>query len=44
LLLGMSELRLFNRVAIDFSTREVLFDLPRDADWPGPTRSGRLRG
>ena len=28
LLLGMAELRLFNRVAIDFSTREVLFDLP----------------
>ncbi len=43
LLLGMSELRLFNRVAIDFSTREVLFDLPRDADWPGTNRAGRLR-
>ena len=28
LLLGMRELRLFNRVAIDFSTRRVLFDLP----------------
>lgn len=42
LLLGMSELRLFNRVAIDFSTREVLFDLPRGADWPGPGRASRL--
>ena len=31
LLLGMSALRLFNRVAIDFSTREVLFDVPREA-------------
>ena len=29
LLLGMRELRAFNRVAIDFSTRKVLFDLPR---------------
>lgn len=43
LLLGMSELRLFNRVAIDFTTREVLFDLPRSATWPGPNRSSRLR-
>jgi predicted aspartyl protease len=30
LLLGMRELRLFKRVAIDFSTRKVLFDLPND--------------
>lgn len=29
LILGMSELRLFERVAIDFETRRVLFDLPR---------------
>jgi predicted aspartyl protease len=28
LLLGMRELRLFRRVAIDFSTRKVMFDLP----------------
>jgi predicted aspartyl protease len=28
LILGMSELRLFRRVAIDFKTRRVLFDLP----------------
>jgi predicted aspartyl protease len=31
LILGMSELRLFRRVAIDFRTRQILFDLPRDA-------------
>ncbi|MBW8754468.1 MAG: aspartyl protease family protein [Sphingomonadales bacterium] len=28
LMLGMRELRLFRRVAIDFSTRKVLFDVP----------------
>jgi predicted aspartyl protease len=28
LILGMSELKLFRRVAIDFKTRRVLFDLP----------------
>lgn len=31
LLLGMRELRTFDRVAIDFHTRKVLFDLPRNA-------------
>jgi hypothetical protein len=30
LILGMSELRAFRRVAIDFEKRRVLFDLPRD--------------
>ncbi|HLV08187.1 MAG TPA: aspartyl protease family protein [Croceibacterium sp.] len=30
LILGMSELKLFQRVAIDFRTRRVLFDLPAD--------------
>jgi predicted aspartyl protease len=30
LLLGMRELRLFKRVAIDFSTKKVMFDLPGD--------------
>ncbi|MBV1691524.1 aspartyl protease family protein [Novosphingobium sp. G106] len=30
LLLGMRELRLFKRVAIDFSTRKVMFDLPNE--------------
>jgi predicted aspartyl protease len=29
LLLGMRELRVFRRVAIDFTTRRILFDLPR---------------
>lgn len=29
LILGMQELKLFNRVAIDFQARRVLFDLPR---------------
>lgn len=28
ILLGMNQLRLFKRVAIDFSTRKILFDLP----------------
>lgn len=30
LILGMSELKLFRRVAIDFKSRRVLFDLPPD--------------
>jgi len=30
IILGMSELRLFRRVAIDFPTGKILFDLPRD--------------
>ncbi|WP_408591721.1 retroviral-like aspartic protease family protein [Novosphingobium sp.] len=30
LLLGMTQLRLFQRVAIDFAARRVLFDLPAD--------------
>jgi hypothetical protein len=29
LILGINALRLFRRVAIDFSKQEVLFDLPR---------------
>lgn len=29
--LGMRDLRSFNRVAIDFNTRRVMFDLPREA-------------
>ena len=28
MLLGMAQLRMFKRVAIDFSTRRILFDLP----------------
>lgn len=31
LVLGMRDLRLFDRVAIDFATRQVLFDLPAGA-------------
>ena len=31
LILGMTELKLFRRVAIDFKTRRVLFDLPPEA-------------
>jgi predicted aspartyl protease len=31
ILLGMRDLRTFDRVAIDFATRKVLFDLPREA-------------
>lgn len=31
LLLGMRDLRSFNRVAIDFASRKILFDLPKDA-------------
>jgi predicted aspartyl protease len=34
LMLGMRELRLFKRVAIDFSTRKVMFDLPSDVQSP----------
>ena len=36
LILGMGNLRLFDRVAIDFSTRQVMFDLPADAMSRGP--------
>lgn len=41
LILGMSELKLFRRVAIDFKERRVLLDLPKGAGWyndPGATR------
>jgi predicted aspartyl protease len=33
MVLGMNELRLFRRVAIDFKQRKVLFDLPKNAAW-----------
>ncbi len=42
LILGMSELKLFQRVAIDFRKRRVLFDLPADIAYgnrPPVTRS-----
>jgi predicted aspartyl protease len=34
MVLGMSELRLFRRVAIDFASRRVMFDLPERARLP----------
>ena len=46
LMLGMQELKLFKRVAIDFETRTVLFDLPNGSgpeyDWNFGGRAGRL--
>ena len=33
LILGMEGLRLFNRVAIDFQSQRVLFDLPQGDGW-----------
>ena len=35
LILGMRDLRLFDRVAIDFESRTVLFDMPRDVSGYG---------
>lgn len=40
LILGMSELKLFRRVAIDFKTRRVLFDLPPRAAFSGRAFAG----
>lgn len=40
LILGMSELKLFRRVAIDFKSRRVLFDLPPDVAFEA--RFGRM--
>lgn len=42
LILGMRELRLFRRVAIDFRSRQVLFDLPRSATGIGAMKGGRF--
>ena len=36
LLLGMRELRVFKRIAIDFSKRKVLFDLPPEFEFAEP--------
>lgn len=41
LILGMSELRIFQRVAIDFRTRRVLFDLPGDVPLDAAFRFNR---
>ncbi|MFZ1744219.1 MAG: retropepsin-like aspartic protease [Pontixanthobacter sp.] len=38
LILGMRDLRLFDRVAIDFASRMVLFDLPRGSRLGGNTQ------
>ncbi|WP_120077661.1 aspartyl protease family protein [Aurantiacibacter odishensis] len=47
MILGMSELRLFRRVAIDFRSSRVLFDLPRGAQLDNmfrtPDRATRIR-
>lgn len=37
MVLGMNELRLFKRVAIDFKERKVLFDLPPSTPWYSPS-------
>lgn len=46
MILGMSELRLFNRVAIDFRSRRVLFDIPgnvpTDQSWNFNSRATRI--
>lgn len=41
LILGMNELRLFERVAIDFPSRRVLFDVADGAGVPSSNRFGR---
>lgn len=38
ILLGMAQMRMFQRVAIDFATRRVLFDLPTGTAMPDTTR------
>lgn len=42
LFLGMSALRKFDRVAIDFKKRRVLFDVPNNASRPPPTTLRRF--
>jgi hypothetical protein len=41
LILGMQELRLFDRVAIDFESQRVLFDLPKPGGFAGALVSSR---
>ena len=38
LLLGMAQLRAFQRVAIDFQERKILFDLPPNSETTGSHR------
>jgi len=33
LILGMQEMELFKRVAIDFASSRILFDIPDSAHW-----------
>ncbi len=42
ILLGMAQMRMFRRVAIDFATRRVLFDLPPGTAMPDQHRSIRF--
>ncbi len=42
MVLGMNELRLFERVAIDFPSRRILFDLPDGSRLPSLERFSRL--
>lgn len=46
MILGMNELRMFSRVAIDFRSRRILFDMPdgltRDQSWNFNERASRL--
>jgi predicted aspartyl protease len=42
LILGMRELRIFRRVAIDFEKRELLFDLPRNVFGFNSVYGGRI--
>ncbi|NVD45359.1 aspartyl protease family protein [Altererythrobacter sp. HHU K3-1] len=40
-ILGMNNLRAFERIAIDFATRRILFDLPRSASTRAELQPGR---
>lgn len=42
MILGMRELRLFRRVAIDFDTRRILFDIPRSAQEFNPIIGAKI--
>ncbi|MEO0061855.1 MAG: hypothetical protein RLZZ08_415 [Pseudomonadota bacterium] len=42
MVLGMQELQLFRRVAIDFRTRRVLFEMPHDAPAASPYPDGHF--
>ncbi|OZA93986.1 aspartyl protease family protein [Altererythrobacter sp. H2] len=44
MILGMRDLRIFDRVAIDFATRQILFDAPPGIGFESRTRSGGVPG